>query len=277
MRKAISLFLAAAVLCLSTSALAAVGTENVDGMRNSEDTLYSGYSGGSARSLNMPGFRPGDTISFDVTGVTNGNEMTLICYKYGAESDGLDNSEVIYINQYTLTASSLEDIRYKIPASAASGIYKVVINDSSNPVANFYFKVGTATVGVLNGDGSGNTSTNRSADFIAGSGSPYIIKKIGDTYSVGFVGKVTIESGDIRLQDIGANPGFAITQGSTTKKYGFGTNINGVNNTGKTVAGLDNLIEVGGSYSVIYGVTMYNVPDGSQNSITAQAVLDAAN
>ena len=276
MRKAISLFLAAAVLCLSTSALADVGTTNVANSKNGQTTLNSTYAGSGGRTATMPGFRPGDTISFDVTGVTNGNEMTLICYKYGAESGGLDNSEVIYINQYTLTKIS-KDISYKIPASAESGIYKVVINDSSNPVANFYFKVGTATVSVLNGNGRGNVDGNRT-NFVTGTekGGPYILKKIGDTYSVGFVGKVTVPSGDIRLQDIGANPGFAITDGTTTKQYGFGINVDGV--TLKSVAGLDSTVaEVNGSYSIIYGVTMYNVPDGSQNLIKAQAVLDAAN
>ena len=251
MRKAISLFLVAAVLCLSTTAFATVATSGVTGAKNGETSLNSTYNGTGGRTATMPGFRPGDTISFDVTGVTSGNEMTLICYKYGAESDGLTSSEVSYINQYTLSDTS-QEISYTIPAGSA-GIYKVVINDSSSPVANFYYKVGAASAGLLN----------------SREGTQYLIKETGSgTYSVGFLGQVTITDSEVRLQDIGANPGFTIINSASgkTKTYAFGLGTN----SGNTVADFDNF-EVNGSYSYIYGLTIYNVPASDKDSFTATA------
>ena len=266
MRKAISLILASMVLCLSTSALATVETQGRDGSgtigRNNQSALYSGsYSGTGAINTTMPGFRPGDTISFDVTGVTSGNEMTLICYKYGAESDGLISSEVSYINQYTLSAAS-QKIDYTIPSGSANGVYKVVINDSSNPVANFYYKVGTVTAELISSAEGANPTQYRAKQFA------------DNKWSIGFIGKVTVKSSDVTLAELGATPGFEITDGSVIKKYGFGVDGN------KTVGGLQNVtgnakLEVSGGYAIIYGLTMYNVPNGTQDDVRATATTDA--
>ena len=114
MKKAISLFLVLSVLCFATSAMAAIGNSGVTGSRNSVTTMPSD------NSASMPGFRPGDTISFNVTGLTADNELTLISYKMGSESNCSD-STVQYINQYTLTGTT-QSVSYTI-RNQASGIY----------------------------------------------------------------------------------------------------------------------------------------------------------
>ncbi|MBR4723328.1 MAG: hypothetical protein IK072_01160, partial [Clostridia bacterium] len=253
MKKAISLFLAASVLCLTTSALADIETGTVTrtggAIYNGKTTLQSDYNNKS----NMPAFRPGDTINFDVTGVTSGKELTVISYKYGAESDGLVDGEVQYINQYTL-ASASQPISYKI-REQASGVYKIVFNDTVNTVATFYYKVGNATAVMLNKGGQT-------------AGTPYLSLQADDgTWSIGFLGKVTIDSADISLTDIGAHPGFTVTEsGGQTKTYAFGHGVN----SSKTVAGLQNttqIAEVSGSYSFIYGLTIYNVTADDEDEI----------
>lgn len=269
MRKAISLFLAASVLCLSTSAMAAAPTisGNVGGSLTNGDsgTRNNVVAFGNAEdAANMPGFRPGDTIIFTVGSLTVGDEVTLITYKNG---DTPSNSTVQYINQYTAEAAT-QAIRYTIRSGLTQGIYKLEINGGGT-VSNFYYKVGDATVLALhNADRDGNSH----GTFSSGYGNPYIIKQAENgTWSVGFVGKVTVGSGEITLGDIGANPGFAIKEGETIKKYGYGVDGN------KAVSTLQETTqyEVSGSYSFIYGLTMYNVTDGHETSITAEAVLDA--
>lgn len=259
MRKAISLFLAASVLCLSTSAMAAPGTSAVTGSRNSTTTMPT--STGSS----MPCFKPGTTITFNVTNLTIGDEVTLITYKNG---DTPSNSTVQYINQYTAEATT-QGISYTIRSGLPQGIYELEINGGGT-VSKFYYKVGDATVVALhNSNRDGRTS---GGTFNTGYGNPYIIKQAENgTWSVGFVGKVTVGSGEITLSDLGANPGFAIKEGANTKKYGYGVGGN------KAVSALEGTTkyEVNGSYSFIYGLTMYNVENGHQNSITAEAVLDA--
>ena len=265
MRKAISLFLAASVLCLATSALATPTTGTVTGKRNSTSSMPT--DAGSA----MPCFRPGDTIGFTISNLTNGEELTLITYKNGATPS---DSNVQYINQYTVSGN--QPVSYTI-RNQDSGIYKVVINGSTSRTQTFYYKVGSADVYMLSGDGDGRLGT--SSFVLDGPGTPYIIKQASDgKWSVGFIGKVTIDSGDISLSDIGAKPGFSISHGGTTKNYGFES---GTTNSGKTVANLDlkkmSDMEISGSYSFLYGMTIYNITNGSETGWTANAVLDTAN
>lgn len=259
MKKAISLFLAASVLCLTTSALADIGTGTVTrtggDIYNGKTALQSDYNNKSE----MPAFRPGDTINFDVTGVTSGKELTVISYKYGAESDGLVDGEVQYINQYTL-ASASQPISYKI-REQASGVYKIVFNDTVNTVATFYYKVGNATARMLNKGGQT-------------AGTPYLsLQDDNNTWSIGFLAKVNIDSADISLADIGAHPGFTVTEtGGQTKTYAFGL---GTNQTSKTVAGLQDTgfnetAEVSGGYSFIYGLTIYHVTATDEADIAAR-------
>lgn len=263
MRKVISLFLAVAVLCLSTSAMAAPTAGTVSGMRKStNNTLQDSASSTSS----MPCFRPGDTISFSVGSVVSGEELTVISYKNGETPD---DTTVQYINQYTLSSSS-QSISYTI-RNLDSGVYMLKFTGSTSGSATFYYKIGNATVQVLDND---DKDGNGKGTFVTGYGDPYIMKQANDnTWSIGFVGMVTVDSADVTLSDLGATPGFQITNGPKTKSYGFGQEGQ------KTVANLESVtgnakLEISGSYSFIYGLTLYDVPNGTQNSYTAQAVVD---
>ena len=273
MRKAISLFLAASVLCLATSAMAAPSVSSVTGDRNGVNSLPT------SSSAAMSCFVPGGTINFDVSGVTSERELTVISYKDGSEGS-LSDSNVQYINQYTLTdtlTDTSKHISYTI-RDLPYGRYVLKINDSSGTVATFYYKVGDAEVVLL---------TDELGGYVDGDyGTPYLTGLADDgTYSIGFLGRVTIGSSEISLADLGAHPGFLIKEGSgTAKRYGFGLDTRssngdtdaGSNNLAKTIANLDAMeITSDSSYSFIYGLTMYNVTSGRQNNITAQAVLDA--
>lgn len=269
MRKAISLFLAASVLCLATSAMAAPTQSGVvSGMRNTTPTF------GATSSDSMPSFRPGDTITFTIGSLTAGEELTLITYKNGASPS---DSTVQYINQYTVSGTT-QDVNYTI-RDLTSGIYRLELNGGTNGTKTFYYKVGSADVYMLSGDGDGRGRLGTNNFVLNGPGNPYIIKQASDgKWSVGFIGKVTIDSVDISLSDIGAKPGFSISHGGTTKNYGFES---GTTNSGKTIANLDlkkmSDMEISGSYSFLYGMTIYNITNGDQAGWTANAVLDTAN
>jgi len=263
MKKVISLFIAVAVLCLATSALATPTASNVDGERNNQSSF------GATNSGTMPCFRPGDTITFDLNSLASG-EVTLITYKDGSESS-LSDSNVQYINQYTVTSGSSE-VTYTI-RDQASGVYVLKVNDASGTAATFYYKIGNATVTLIGKENGVTTTYNTSTP-----GTPYRIAqtKDGTSYSVGFLAKVTLDSG-VSLTEIGANPGFAVKKDSgAEKKYGFGVNnSNGADNSSKSVASLqDAAYELEGEYSFIYGLTIYNVTSTS-HGLTARAILDA--
>lgn len=262
MKKAISLFLAVSVLCFATSALA-IGTSNLTGYKNGVATLPTSSS-------NMPCFRNGDIISFTVTGVTQGRELALISYKDN------DTSAVQYINQYTLSAGS-QAISYKIPDTAPTGTYVIKINDGETTAATFYYKVGNIKAElVTNRNASTNTGT-----IVTGQGDPYMIQLITEgehsgTYSVAFLGKVTIADADgLTLSDLGATPGFTVenidTGDSTTSKFGTGTNpsvaaLQGVNRT---------KAEISGDCWFVYALTIYNIPsESAANDLRATATLD---
>lgn len=254
MKKAISLFLALSVLCFATSAMAATNRINTVGNapRNSVTEFGSEYN-----SASMPGFRPGDTLSFNLNALTVSNELTVISYKY---NETLSDSTVQYINQYTVDSAS-KIIPYTI-RDLDSGVYVLKFNDDAEEVATFYYKVGTATVELVQ---------SQNSTVSAGTlGTAYRKQKIGNTWSIGFIGKVTIDSNKVNLADIGATPGFTVDMGNgkSTKSY-FGQSGN------KTVADLDRTaLEISGSYSFIYGVTVYNVTDGQQDNIKASVSLD---
>ena len=261
MKKVISLFLAATVLCLTTSAMANPSTgSTVTGERNGVNTMPT------STSTAMPCFRPGDTINFTVSGLTSGEELTIISYKNGATPA---DANVQYINQYTVSGN--QAVSYTI-RNQVSGIYKLVLTGTQNNSSTFYYKVGREpSLQAMTGNGE------NSGTFTGNSGTPYVLHydAPSNTYSIGFIGKITFENDSVNFSDIGAHPGFSITHGGTTKEYGFGLDINGVDNTDKTVANLDGL-EIAGSYSFIYGVTVKGIPVGQQTGWTAQAVLDAA-
>ncbi len=260
MKKVISLFLAVAVLSVATTAMAApTQSGSVSGnLRNGVTTF------GATNSSSMPCFRTGDTITFTLGTLASGNELTVLTYKDG-EAGSLSDSNVQYINQYTLDSTSKE-ISYTI-RSQESGVYVLKANDSSGTVATFYYKIGSAEVSLVTKPGGVET-------LVTGTpGDPYLIKQDSSgKYSVGFLAKVTFNGTGADLEDIGAHPGFIVTNGTVTKNYGFGL---GSNASSKTVAGLDATnLEIAGNYSVLYGLTIYNVTAGDEDDMQATAVLD---
>lgn len=254
MKKVISLFLAVSVLCFATSALAAPAMGSAGGDLRNNVTAFPGDS-----SLGMPFYKQGDTISFNVSGVTSGNRLTVISYKLGGEAEGLVDSEVQYIEQVILGANN-HNIEYVV-RNQDSGIYAVRINDEEATAAVFYYAVGDVTATMLK---------RETSDVL---GTPYLkLQDDNGTWSIGFLGKVTIDSADITLANIGATPGFTVTEsGGETKSYAFGAGVN--ETAGKTVAGLEATrfadAEVSGSYSFIYGLTIYHVTDGHEENFSA--------
>ena len=250
MKKAISLLLAASVLCFATSAFAATATVNTS--RNGTTTMPT-----SAAS--MPCFRTGDTITFTVSGVTNGNELTVISYK--SDAGTLTDSNVQYINQYTLNNTS-KAFEYKI-REQTSGTYVLKINDSTGTAATFYYKVANLTATIYNG----------SSWVSSGIGTPYMAKysEVRGKWSVGFIGKITKDNNSVTLTEAGVHPGFEIVKGGYDKKYGFDTGVN----SGKAVSALENgSFQADGGLSYIYGVTMFDVPN--KDGFTVTAIIDAA-
>lgn len=272
MKKVISILLAIATMAFATSAMAATdGDVAVSGARNAKTTFVSN----PASVSNMPCFRSstkyykqvgttpnqteqtagGDTININVSNLTSGRELTVITYK--ADAGTMDESTVQYINEYTTGAS--QTITYKVK-DLDPGIYKLEINENGNKLSNFYYKIGSVEGSIIPGGVDG-------APFA------YTLEDQGDgTYSVGFVGKVTVDAGtDIRIDEIAPNAGFAIKIGGRSKQYfGFGvTNAAGLgdnDNSGLSLNGLDQDIEIGGGYSVLFGTTVYNIPTTTSGS-----------
>ncbi|MBR4720861.1 MAG: hypothetical protein IK057_03760 [Clostridia bacterium] len=283
MKKAISILLAVATMAIATSAMAATGTADltsgkdaggVQYNRNSNDFVGSQYD-----TTTMPCFRPGDTVKFDVTGATEGDDVTLITYKLG-QGNNLTTSTVQYVNQYDDIAGTTKNVAYKV-RNLESGVYQLDIKVGENAIKTVYYKVGTVAATMI--PANGNTSA-------------YIIKENADgSYTAGFVGKVTIDIADTTLADIGSNPGFSFTNG---KRYNFtdeqvadfevanvgaydGEKVNRLVNSfltgeGTNLTGTGSEAELYGGYSFVYGMNIYNINSAANaEAISATAVTDA--
>ena len=256
MKKAISILLAVATMAFATSAMAATGTEDLDGNRNESVTTFVANP---ASVSSMPCFRPGDTVEFTINGISSGAEVTLVTYKYNQD---LSNSTVQYINQYTAT-SSTQAVSYTVRdlGAGSSGVYQVDIKAGSNALVSFYYKIGKVTASMVTGPSS-VTSRNAYAYAIQENYVPGGTYRQHRDWSVAFVGKVTIDSADITLADIGATPGFTIRNASgVDKTYRFGEGVNSSVTTIGTYLPADS--EISGSYSFVYGMTIYGVSTGN--------------
>lgn len=272
MRKAISLVFAMVVLCFATSAMAqpTVDSESVVG-RNADvgdsntTTFYIGVAT-PTRGTVMPGFRPGDTINFTVKNITNSKELTVISYKMGTTPSDLT---VQYINQYTISGN--QPISYKI-RDLASGIYCLKMTDSNDGnVATFYYKVGDVSVDMIRYGSNAK-------------GTPYVMESFdgGNYYSIGFIGKATIDSADVGFGDIGANVGFTFSDNTGGTGQGpmhgevrtkSGSDLDDYFNG---LIGRNPSIELNGSFSVIYGVTVFNVPAANVPSLSGSTITASA-
>ncbi len=248
-------------ICCAGSAFAATsdGTlQEGSTIRNSNTVLQGSVENKAA----MPCFRAGDTLNFKVTNLSAGTQLTVISYKVSGD---IKNETVQYIDQRTITDTT-DTIKYVI-RNIEQGIYKVAVKDSNNTVYDLYYKVGTPKVELVNGtDETANETTN------------YYVKRSednGETYLVGFMGKVNMGSTDVSLTDAGV------------KKLGFKFTANGVEQFGNlTEADIEKIdadvkakisdYEVNGAYSVYFIQTIYGVPSNEISNITAVPTLDGA-
>lgn len=266
MKKAISILLAAATLAFATSAMAATSTGTVAN-QSSNTTFVSDPTSYSS----MPCFRPGDSVSFtissDETNIAEGTDITLITYKHNQTKS---DSTVQYINQYTATGSG-DAVNY-IVRDIDTGVYQLDIKVGTNALYTVYYKIGNVDAVMIPSNG------NEYA---------YIIRNNGDgTWSAGFVGKVTVDTPNITLSDIGSEPGFAITIDGNRRKFNFtASQVAGssLENTAAyasgdalTDAALSAGSELYGGYSFVYGMTIYNITSsGNADAIMAEAITDA--
>ncbi len=249
MLKLISALIAICAMTVSINVSAAtVGTITTP-TKNNIDSL--GTSDTSTDSL--PTLRAGDTLQFDVSDLTANTTLTLISYKRGSEAT---DSTVQYINEYSLTSTS-QTIDYTI-RDIEDGIYEIVItgNDGKD-VANFYYKVGTPKVTILTGEG----------------GTDYYIKEkflqANGTYlwSVAFVGKVSMGSGDVSFSDAGlTSVGLKI---SDTEGHFVYRDL-----PEEQLSALINNAELFGAITIYFGLTMYKIPENKLNTIIATPRLD---
>lgn len=269
MKKFISVLAAVCMLVASTSAFAAtVGdlkTDNgVQGVRNNVSALSENEDG------TLPCFRPGDVLNFEISGLTSGKILTLISYKVG---DGikLGNDTIQYIDQQVIdgesSAAEATDAKYTVKYKIRDideGIYKIAMNaNDSTAVLNFYYKVGDPKIELV--EGTKENSTDKT--------SYYKMNQNSDgSYSIAFIGKVSLGSSDVSLTDAGVNNvGFTFTgtDDNAGKSHVSALSAESL----QTTEGASNKIEANGSITYYYGLTMYGVPSDNLNNLgfTVQA------
>lgn len=266
MKKLISVLATVCLLAANVGsfAYAAPMAGTVTSSRNNVENL------GSNTSENLPCFRPGDTLKFDVSGVTAEKELTLISYKYDIDSTStaLTNSNVQYINQYTLE-NSTQAIEYKIRENTDEGIYKILINGNdgteANEVATFYYKVGDVKLGMVK-----FTDNDTEKNY-------YKLETNTDgSYDIAFIAKATINS-EVSFADLGVTGlGIELKSGDKTVNTEYLTNIDSKIVKGNTETGNNNSIEANGDITFYYGVAVVDVPSTETFDITATAVEQTA-
>ncbi|MBO5060085.1 MAG: hypothetical protein J6C82_04145 [Clostridia bacterium] len=234
MKKLVSVVLAALVMTFSATAFAAEAGE-LSSSRNSVTTLA-----GEVTASSIPGFRPTDTLLFNLSGLTTENQMTLISYKVnseGVEAD-LDNTTIQYINQYTLDADTKE-IKYTI-RDIEEGIYKIVINDGTTTL-NYFYKVGNPQIELIRGAND----------------TDYITKEEyteDGVYSIAFVAKASLGP-NVSFEEVGiSDVGFYVENTAAENKNYTATLTN------EKLTELYKAVETDGDCNIYYGVTIYNIP-----------------
>lgn len=266
MKKLVSIILAASTMAFSASAFAAsVGTLQTpaegNGVRNNVTAL-----GVTASATGLPCFRPNDKLIFDVTGLTKGNQLTLISYKVDAVT--LENTNIQYINQYTVgdivdgEASSKQTIEYTV-RDIEDGIYNVVINGNGDgdTAQSFYYKVGdpkATSLEFTEGETAVSSVTGNNDDT---------------TYSVAFVAKATTgSSSEVSFAETGVSTvGFDLVASNGNNSKTIRENLDATK-----FNSLTDMIESNGTIEIYYGVQINNVP----NDVTITAtpvVIDKVN
>lgn len=253
MKKLISAVLVLASMAVSSTALAATSDGTLGSQsRNDVSSFQTVVTGTDS----MPGFRSGDVISFDVTNLTSGNNLTVISYKCG-DSVALGNDTIQYVNQYQVDESS-KTIEYTVRENTEEGIYKVTLNgNDGSEVITFYYKVGNPSVSMMVND---STPYWNITEYENGG-----VKK----FAVGFIAKAVIGSADVSLADVGI------------KELGFNFTANGETVTQKltktqfdAIKEATKYAETEGGVSFVYGVTIYGMTSMEQvNAITADTYV----
>ena len=151
-KKMVASALAVAVLSFAATAMAETGTGPVE--NRSTNTVFAT----SPQDTNsMPVFQADDEVSFIVTGVSEGDQITFITHKQGEEPS---NTTVQYIDQYTASGST-QKINY-IVRDIGDGIFLLKIKAGENELYQGYYKVGdvsapTVLVGDVNNDSKVNS------------------------------------------------------------------------------------------------------------------------
>lgn len=259
MKKLVALLVSCSLMSASIAANAA-SVGNLTGTESNNDNAQLATE--NTVSL-MPCFRAGDTISFDLSGLSAGSTVTLISSKVSA-AGAYSNTNVQYINQYDEVGEN-QLIGFTVRAGQ-EGIYDLKINDGTN-TATFYYMVANPLFNTLKG-GTDVAPTNYYVK-----GDLYYAGTSG-FYNLGYVGTIEMGTDEVSLADAGVeNIGFTITKGSVSDTYGL---LNGEDDTAHT----EFLTTTGAieSEKVIYyyGVELNRVPQGEIDNIEAIAVeLDA--
>lgn len=246
MKKLISVLLTVCAIAANTNVLAADVTSTITGSQNGKNSLVAD----STQTTEMPCFKSGEVLKFDVSKLTPGNQLTLISYK--ASADDLSNNTVQYINQYTLgDDEDTKPIEYKI-RDIEDGIYKIVLNgNDGNAVATFYYKVGESTVAMV-------AATDGTKYHLAQEFGPDGSK----TYSIAFIASAKLDSSELTFADTGVETlGMQFTANGKT--------ITSSELSSEKIEAAANTVETDGTVTLYYGLTMYNVTDiNAANSIT---------
>ncbi len=261
MRKLVSALIVICAMAVNVNTFAAPIVGDLDSSRNSKTELVSDSSDKSS----LPTFRVNDIIKFDVSGLQAGNQFTLISYKVNEED--LTDSSVQYINQYTLE-SATQPIEYKV-RDISDGIYQITLNANNgedDDIATFYYKVGTPKVDLICTDAANGKYYTK------------IQKNSDNTYSVAFVAKATIGTADVTFSEAGVDSlGLEVKLSENAEpivqKFDDGKIDEIVKSFLET--NKDN-VEIAGSYTIYYGLTVYNIPsqDAAEAIIAAPVIYD---
>lgn len=241
-------------ICCAGSAFAATsdGTLKGNSSRNSNSMLAS-------TTENMPSFRAGDILNFEISGLSKGSQLIIISYK--TSGDNIGNDTVQYIDQRTIEKET-DSVKYVV-RDINDGIYKVAVKDngSTNNIIEFYYKVGTPSYSVVPKDNNN-----------------YYVKETyqdgGKTYyAVGYLGKAVFKSNELDFADYGikgfgfkytdSNSGTAEVKPSAEQLLTLQDKISDAGNW-----------EVNGSFTFYYINTISGISDETvANSITAEATM----
>ena len=239
------------------SVFAATVTDKTTESRNGVETFTD-----TNTAADMPSFRAGDTLKFDVSDLNVGTQLTIISYKVSDST--ISNSTVQYIDQRTIDEST-DTVSYKV-RDIDDGIYCVSVKDGDSDAYTLYYKVGTPKFNVIKGK-----------DEDSGAETNYYVKlekegSNGNIYSIGYLAAATFKTTELSAEDYGING------------FGFKYSLDGTDVDAKPVKAQNDYWkeqvnswiqtqEVNGEYSFYYMNTINNVPVSDIDNITAKATM----